>query len=321
MLDFQKFGYKLAGFLSIQFIFLLGVLLLYILNHEEAAEQGYMAATIDKHAMLLHQPKPRVIFVGGSNLAFGINSPYIGKQLNYHPVNMGLHAGLGLEFMLREVENSLQAGDIVVVSLEYQHFVDNRPAKPEFVLGAVDNRVDNIRFLPLYYIPSLLDKGLIYAGGILRNSINASIGDIELNRVYRRSSFDKFGDISVNQFSERQDLSNADIGVKLDVSPHTIQRTVRRLNSFNKYSQAKRVRVFYSYPPLLKRLFDENTSAITAIESELTQNLELQILDRPKDLAWPNDDFFDTEYHLNRVGVEKRSRHIANKLSEHLNRD
>ncbi len=75
-------------------------------NHEK----DYVAATIDKHDLLDQQPSPRIIFVGGSSAAFGLDSQKIGQSLGYHPVNMGIKVTLGLNFMLEEVETSLRSG-------------------------------------------------------------------------------------------------------------------------------------------------------------------------------------------------------------------
>src|SRR5262245_2359275 len=73
---------------------------------------GYNAATVDKHELPKSQPRPRMIFVGGSNLAFGLDSEMVAEQLPpYNPVNMGLFAGFTYGYMLREIENELQEGD------------------------------------------------------------------------------------------------------------------------------------------------------------------------------------------------------------------
>src|SRR6266436_7071833 len=101
----QAFVRYLSCFLIIQACVCGGVLVLYkryaafTLN-----KTGYLAASIDKHHLLVQQPSPRIVFVGGSNLAFGLDSSEIERSLSYHPINMGLHIGLGLAFMLAEVK-------------------------------------------------------------------------------------------------------------------------------------------------------------------------------------------------------------------------
>ncbi|HPG73671.1 MAG TPA: hypothetical protein PLM49_05215, partial [Bacteroidales bacterium] len=64
-----------------------------------------MAAIIDKHKRIDSIKSPKIIFAGGSNLPFGIDSKMIQDSLHTPVVNLGLHAGLGLDFMLNELQN------------------------------------------------------------------------------------------------------------------------------------------------------------------------------------------------------------------------
>ena len=55
-----------------------------------------------KRALLAAESnKPRLILVGGSAAAFGVDSALLAKELpDYHPVNFGLYAALGTRVML-----------------------------------------------------------------------------------------------------------------------------------------------------------------------------------------------------------------------------
>jgi hypothetical protein len=64
-------------------------------------QDGYMAATIDKHARLDALRGERRLFVaGGSASAFGFDSGAIEAATGRKVVNVGLHAELGLPFIL-----------------------------------------------------------------------------------------------------------------------------------------------------------------------------------------------------------------------------
>ncbi len=86
-----------------------------------------MAAMIDKHRTLDSLPSPKIIFVGASNLAFGLNCKIIEDSLKLPVVNMGLHGGLGLYFILNEGRSNIQKGDIVILSIEYYMSVKGDP--------------------------------------------------------------------------------------------------------------------------------------------------------------------------------------------------
>ena len=62
-------------------------------------QDGYLQAYNKKCQLLEDTPSPRIIFVGGSNLAFGLDSQRIKDSLNINVINYGLHAGIGLKYM------------------------------------------------------------------------------------------------------------------------------------------------------------------------------------------------------------------------------
>jgi hypothetical protein len=59
------------------------------------------------------------VFVGGSNLAFGLDSQLVEQRTRRYTVNMGYNASIGIAFMLDDVMPHLQRGDMVIASFEY----------------------------------------------------------------------------------------------------------------------------------------------------------------------------------------------------------
>lgn len=84
-----------------------------------AGPNNYMASLIDKDERLRNAPGPRMIFVGGSGLAFGMDSQFIAERYAYTPINYGLHAWLGPDFMLKHVGEHVRPGDVVVLCMEH----------------------------------------------------------------------------------------------------------------------------------------------------------------------------------------------------------
>ena len=82
----------------------------------------YVAAIIDKQKSLRSCPSPKIILVGGSSLAFGLDSEMIESRVRRPVLNMGLHAGFGLKFMIEEVKPYVDSGDVVLLVPEYEHF-------------------------------------------------------------------------------------------------------------------------------------------------------------------------------------------------------
>lgn len=76
---------------------------------------GYNAALIDKVERLRSIDGPKIVLIGDSNLAFGIDSKKIEEALDMPVVNMGLHAGLGLAFHEEMAKLNVCKGDIYII--------------------------------------------------------------------------------------------------------------------------------------------------------------------------------------------------------------
>ena len=83
---------------------------------------GYMREYFVKTARLDSTDRNKVVILGGSNVAFGYDSKLLTDSLNRPVINAGLHAGLGLKFIVDDASRYLKRGDILVLSPEYEHF-------------------------------------------------------------------------------------------------------------------------------------------------------------------------------------------------------
>src|SRR5437879_5998760 len=163
----------LKRFLSNFFLFFLvqaAVFFLLLARFNPDAEENYLAATVDKHRRLAQTRPPRVILVGGSNLALGIQSDRLEVALGRPVVNMGLAQGLGLEFMLNEVQAAIGSGDTVVLSVEYNLLTGDYDKLA--LQQVISYRPGNIRYLN-YEQPTdlLIDHGLALFCELARRAI------------------------------------------------------------------------------------------------------------------------------------------------------
>src|SRR6266576_1729813 len=90
-----------------------------------AGDDNYLAAVLEKDRLIRTTPSPKIILVGGSNLAFGIDSRMMKDSLGVNVVNMGLYAKLGLRYMLAQVKPYIRRGDVVIIVPEYDQFYGN----------------------------------------------------------------------------------------------------------------------------------------------------------------------------------------------------
>ena len=66
---------------------------------------------------------PRILFVGDSNLAFGLDSRAVANSFHCNVQNAGLHAGIGLYYCLQEYDDLIRKDDVIVICCTYQQYV------------------------------------------------------------------------------------------------------------------------------------------------------------------------------------------------------
>ena len=81
--------------MPIVFFLMLGLLL----PATPRASKSLLFANQKKDELLQRVKSPRMIFVGGSNLSFGLNSQIIKNELNINPINTAVHAAIGVRYM------------------------------------------------------------------------------------------------------------------------------------------------------------------------------------------------------------------------------
>ena len=152
-------------------------------------EHSFNAAIIDKHQLLEKTESPRIILVGGSNVAFGIDSAAIQSRFNIPVVNLGLHAGFGLGRILDDALPFLHPGDILVIIPEYIHFSDTWNGEAQAYELIFDFGQKRLLLSPHYRLP----KGFI--SYILTNLKGVVRGYLPTNMLaYSRDGFNEYGD-------------------------------------------------------------------------------------------------------------------------------
>ena len=76
--------------------------------------------------------------------------------------------------------------------------------------------------------------------------------------------------------------------------------------------------MFFLHPPFAESSFRESAEAVQQLEALLRRDLNVPMLDSPEDAVLPNDNFYDTGYHLNPKARTKRSLELAARLKSNL---
>jgi hypothetical protein len=271
---------------------------------------NYLAAAIDKQHLLDTVKSPRIILVGGSNVAFSVDSEKIAEHFGMPVINMGLHVDLGLRYMLNEVQPALRNGDILIIFPEYDHFsglsLDGRSRE----LGSV------IKFCS-ECISGISTPTQIYnvVSGIFEESESDIFRAIKKpkknSKVYTRQGFNAWGDM-VSHLEQQTSLELTEHLSQIKVS--SPNPAVELLNTFYREIDTENIQVFMMFPAIPIGEYKGQEENFKALYTLIKTEAEIPIIGTPQDFVYAKKYFYDTFYHMNRFGREERTAHIINML-------
>lgn len=123
--DSQGSLWRLLGGISLGIILALGIWMLVLkgqLGHSHPNHQWVLEARDHKQTRAEAIPAPRLLVAGGSSAMFGIDSQQLETTFRRPTLNLGVNAGLGLPVILNQTLEVAEAGDLVIMALEYPLF-------------------------------------------------------------------------------------------------------------------------------------------------------------------------------------------------------
>lgn len=257
------------------------------------AGNGFMAALVDKRAAAASAPTPRVLILGGSNAAFGIDSAMVEEQLGRATVNLSLHAGMGLELILASAQDRIVAGDLVILTPEYQLLAEPYHMSTEaFEALRVAPELANHDGL----ISNLWDQGQFGGiGFIIRRQTSEWLGyAAQPEPPYLRSGFNTKGDLILSEMSQKSPIPA--VPVRLDRA--TLESSIAKLNAFADACRARGATVAFSYPAYARPSYLANQPVLNELCQQLERHLSMPVIHSPDAVVFDAGEFFDTEYHL-----------------------
>jgi hypothetical protein len=286
-----------------------------------ARSQSYLAMSVDKERRLATVEGSRIVFVGGSSCAFGLDSGIVEARLGRPPVNMGLFAPLGAAFMLAEVRADLRRGDLVVVSLEYEHYrsaamfhgMNCKVWRELFMVNPAA-----LRYASWHNYAEVLsrDEGLASLADLAKQALKTVRNKPPGNPFYARSALNVYGDIGLPREDVRQvdDLRRPRVG--LDEA--ALRDAARTLQRFADDCAARQIEVILAMPSIPIPHYEANRTFFEAIEDGLRRETAIPIILGGREACLPIDCFFDTCYHLTTQGTRARSLLLCDRLEAAL---
>lgn len=285
--------------------------------------QTYYGELAEMYDKLKNTDGKKIVVLGNSNVAFGVDSALAEKLLNeagidYGVCNFGLYGALGTKMMCELALSEIKKGDIVIFTPELFSQSLSTYFSAEEAWYALDSD------MKIFNGFSAGTKSLLVGGYIgytakklaLYNSGDAAQG----SGVYAKSSFDGNCDLKnyPRAYNVMENGYDSDTPITFDNSLFSSD-FVSYINGFAGKINKKGAQIFYSFAPM-------NAAAITANDAVKTDSfykfldgaLDFKIISDIDDYVMESEWFYDSNFHLNDSGMTVRTVKLVNDIKTEL---
>jgi hypothetical protein len=263
------------------------------------ASKSFLFSMPVKDSLLKNMASPRIIFVGGSNISFGLNSAMIKDSLHMNPVDVAIHAGIGLKSMMENTLPFIKSGDVIVLVPEYQHFYRDYNYGTEELLRSVwEVDRSKCKELNIHQVVNMLSFVPKYAFSKLNPMDYLSRKE---DLFYSVHSFNQYGDANAHWTFQKIDFPQ-DQKIEGPIN----DAVILGIKAFQSAIEKKQAVLLISYPAYQDHSFINSKEKISDLQKELEKN-KFTVLGTPEKYMMPDSLMFNTPYHLTKKGVDYRT--------------
>lgn len=256
--------------------------------------------------------KKKIVFLGNSAVAFGVDSSLIQKELGYDGAdygvcNFGLYGAIGTKAMMDMSEDNLGQGDILVFMPEINAQAMSMYFSPLEMWRAVDGHFSYLQLLKGDIRGEMAASYPAFAAE--KYSYQKEGKKPQAGAIYARASFDANCDMKncsrpANQMSLGSDQNNP-----IDLASFAFDPAFASYaKDYAAALKKKGASLFCCLPPLDKLgLKDSTRAAVDAFSSRLEAAFDFDFLADPYESVLDCEWFYDSNFHLNSSGMEEYS--------------
>lgn len=280
--------------------------------------ETYYAVLPRMYARLKEIQEPKILVIGGSNVAFGLDGGLLEELLREQGYDhavcpFGLYAAVGTSAMLDLSRDTLGEGDIVVLAIEPTSdtmsdyfgagaFWKCAESAPELVLS-----LDKQRQAALFgsYVSYLQERVTIAQSG------NPPVAQ----GVYAAASFDGRCDLV---YDRPGNLMAGGIDRSVTVDFATLQISdpfAAQVREYCEYAAKRGATVVLSFSPVNRAcVVDPSEEAVEAFFRRCTDAFACPVISDPNRYILESGWFYDSNFHLNNAGAQLRTQLLAEDL-------
>jgi len=255
-----------------------------------------------KYDYLYSVEEPKIVVVGGSSTAFGLDSEILSEYTGKRVVNFGLYATLGTKVMLDLSEDAVKEGDIIIIAPEMDAQTLSLYFNGEAVWQGVESDWSMLLHLDRENLGEMLGSSVSYATSKLKFM---KIGAPDPSGVYNRASFNEYGDIIYPRPENIMSLGY-DPNTIINLSPSIIDdKFIDYINAYVKKAEKKGAIVYFSFPPMNSAALAPETTDESVLEfyDYISKALDCKVISNINDYITDPWYFYDSNFHANDAGV------------------
>lgn len=271
-----------------------------------------------KYERLTSIDEPKVVIVGGSSVAFGLDSATLEEMVGRPVVNYGLYATLGTKFMIDTSKAGIGEGDIVILAPEVNSQTYSLYFNSEAVWQAMDGDLSMLKNIPYANWGKLAGGLWNYAG--TKYSYWRDDYTLDPQGIYAFSSFNEYGDVvyprefnvMVGDYDPTQLLTFEDSLLDEDF--------IEYVNDYAAWCERKGATLYFSFSPMNAAAVPEAVTEehILAWYGKLATQLNCPMLSDIRECIMDAEYFYDTNFHLNDTGVQVRTHRLGEDIQRAL---
>lgn len=271
----------------------------------------YLAAMADKYDRLHAIQESKIVLIGGSSMAFGVDCEAVERELKMPVVNMGLYAALGSKTTLDLTRAGIGKGDIVIFAPEVDPQAYSLYTNAEITVQTLEADRSMVMRIPLSEWGSLFNELPHY---VETKKTLAANGIPSPTNAYARDAFNAYGD---NTFARPYNVM-PDLYLSTDVIDISIQNLfdpsfIDYVNDYAQKVRKKGATFYFSFPPVnrLALKADSTVESRTAFYNKLATSLRCEIIGNIEDHIMHEGYFYDSNYHLNDSGIPYNTKKLV----------
>ena len=276
-------------------------------------EKTFLGEFDNKVERLYETEGEKIVIIGGSSVAFGVDAELLSEALGKPVVNFGLYATLGTKTMLDYSKGAISEGDIIVIAPEMNAQTWSLYFNAEAMWQAVDGDFTLLRYVDSDDMPAMVGGFWKFAASKLGYAM--ADGELDPSGIYNAASFDEYGFIRYRRDKDYNTMAGqVDKGMTIDFDTATISDDfVEYVNEYVAYAEEKGAKVYLSFCPMneLALPMDITLATLEHYTSYLNEKFDCEVLGDPNNMIYPSGYFYDSNFHLNSAGATIHTRQLA----------